>query len=115
MVNYMNMIKWGISILAGIAGFLWGMRHWSGPSAAIEAVLMCAAVLTVYRLIRGPGTLNRAVALKALGIIMAAFCGVLAAATGEGLYLDIALAWIIQALVGTIIIARHLEGEPRDD
>lgn len=79
------------------------------------AVLCAAAFLCLWRMIAGPTNADRAASLKVVSVIIIAFCGALALVTGLDLYLDIALAWAIQAFVGTLLLAKYIEGRQLDD
>ena len=65
-------------------------------SIALVAMLISAG-LTVYRLMRGPSLADRVVALDMLALLGIGFIGIVAVATEEYAYLDVAIAL---ALVG---------------
>ena len=50
-----------------------------------------------------------------LGILIVGFCGLMAVATGRAFYLDVALAWALLSFIGTIALAKFLEGRHFDD
>jgi multicomponent Na+:H+ antiporter subunit F len=50
-----------------------------------------------------------------LGILIVGFCGLMALATGRAFYLDVALAWALLSFIGTIALAKFLEGRNFDD
>ena len=54
-------------------------------------------------------------ALKVLGVLMTAFCGIGALLTGRDIYVDVAIAWAVQAFIGNLAFAKYLEGRPPDD
>jgi multicomponent Na+:H+ antiporter subunit F len=43
------------------------------------------------------------------------FCAILGLATGKDFYLNIALAWALLSFIGTIALAKFLEGRNFDD
>jgi multicomponent Na+:H+ antiporter subunit F len=43
------------------------------------------------------------------------FCAILALTTGKDFYLNIALAWALLSFIGTIALAKYLEGRNFDD
>ena len=79
------------------------------------SLLAMAFAVGLARLAAGPTPQDRAVAFKILGILIMGFCAVLAAITGRDLYIDIAIAWALQAMVGTMVIAKFLEGKRFDE
>ncbi len=79
------------------------------------SLLSLAFAIGLARLAAGPTSRDRAVAFKVLGILITGFCAVLAIVTGKDLYVDIAIAWALQAMVGTMVIAKFLEGKRFDE
>jgi len=55
------------------------------------------------------------VAIDILGIIIVGFCALLSLATGKDFYLNVALAWALLSFIGTIALAKFLEGRSFDD
>ncbi|MFC1501317.1 monovalent cation/H+ antiporter complex subunit F [Elusimicrobiota bacterium] len=78
-------------------------------------ILLFSCFIVLLRLFIGPTACDRASAFKILSVIVIGFCGILTAVTGEDLYIDIAIAWTIQAFIGTIALAKYLEGKALDD
>jgi multicomponent Na+:H+ antiporter subunit F len=50
-----------------------------------------------------------------LGIVLVGFCALLGIATGKDYYLNIALAWALLSFIGTIALAKFLEGRSFDE
>ena len=78
-------------------------------------VLMVCCFLCLYRIGRGPSAPDRTVAIDILGIVVVGFCGILSLVTGRDFYLNIALAWSLLSFIGTIALAKFLEGRSFDD
>jgi multisubunit Na+/H+ antiporter MnhF subunit len=74
------------------------------------ALLVVAIGLSAIRLFLGPSTPDRVVAADTLAVITTAGLAGLAAVFGNPIYLDIALVYGTLAFVGTVAIARALEG-----
>lgn len=68
-----------------------------------------AGALCLYRLVRGPGTPDRIVALDALLIIVVSGIAVGSAADGSGDYLPLLIAVSLLSFVGTVTVARFVE------
>lgn len=77
--------------------------------------LMICCFLCLYRIGRGPSAPDRTVAIDILGIIVVGFCSLLTLVTGKDYYLNIALAWALLSFIGTIALAKFLEGRNFDD
>lgn len=78
-------------------------------------ILLAACFITLIRLTTGPSAVDRAAAVKVLSVIVIGFCALLTTLTGQHIYIDIAIAWAFQAFVGTVVLAKYIEGKPLDD
>lgn len=82
---------------------------------AIQAGLVLTSSLTLlagYRVIVGPTTPDRIVALDVIATNVVAIAVLFALDTGEGALIDIALVLAIIAFVSTVAVARYLtEGD----
>ena len=77
--------------------------------------LLVAAFLCLWRAWAGPTPADRTVAVDLLGILMVGFCAVLSVQTGRDLYMIVGLAWSLLSFVGSLTLAKHLEGRRFDD
>ncbi len=84
-------------------------------SYILYLALLSCCFLCLYRIARGPTAPDRTVAIDILGIVIVGFCGILCLVTGEEFYLNIALAWALLSFIGTIALAKFLEGRNFDD
>lgn len=84
------------------------------PDVAMGVLLLCSA-LCIHRIIRGPTAPDRTVAIDILGVILVGFCCVFSLRPGLGYYLNIAIAWALVSFIGTIALAKFLEGRPYDE
>jgi multicomponent Na+:H+ antiporter subunit F len=71
--------------------------------------------MCLYRIGLGPTAPDRAVAIDILGIVIVGFCGLLGIVTEKDFYLNIALAWALLSFIGTIALAKFLEGRNFDE
>ena len=78
------------------------------------AVLMLGSLLCLYRIAKGPSAPDRTVAIDILGTLVVGFCCVLAILTGQEYYMNIAIAWALISFIGTLALAKYLEGRPYD-
>ena len=79
------------------------------------AVLLVASFLCLCRIGRGPTAPDRTVAIDILGTLVVGFCCVMALWTGQGFYMNIAIAWALLSFIGTIALAKYLEGRYYDE
>ena len=74
------------------------------------AFLAGAVLLGLYRLLRGPLSVDRVVAADTLSVIITGGIVVVGWLLGSALYLDVALIYGVLAFIGTVAIARAIEG-----
>jgi len=81
----------------------------------LVGLLGVSAVLCLYRIGRGPTTPDRMVGIDILGILVVGFASVSCILTGRDFVINIALAWALLSFVGTLALAKHLEGKGFDE
>ncbi|WP_457667621.1 monovalent cation/H+ antiporter complex subunit F [Thiolapillus sp.] len=74
------------------------------------ALMGIAMLLSLYRLLRGPSAVDRVVAADTLSVIITGTIAMLAWFLQSVLYLDVALVYGVLAFVGTVAVARTIEG-----
>jgi multicomponent K+:H+ antiporter subunit F len=74
---------------------------------AIGAVGL-ALLLTLYRLLRGPGAVDRALALDTLYVNTIALLIMLGIAINDNIYIEVALVIAMLGFVGTVALGRYL-------
>lgn len=72
-----------------------------------------AVVLTAWRMLRGPGVADRAVAMDLLGLLAVAAAALLALGAGHLALLDIGLGLGLVGFVGAIGVASFIERASR--
>ncbi len=85
------------------------------PLIILMVGLVLCAFLVLWRTLAGPTPADRTVSVDILGILMVGFCAVLTVATGKDLYMIVALAWSLLAFVGSLALAKFLEGKQFHD
>lgn len=70
--------------------------------------LLASAFLAAIRLMIGPGVADRAVALDLLAVLVVAYAGLRALATGIDAYLDVATVLALTGFLGTLAFARFI-------
>ncbi len=78
-------------------------------------ILLIAALLCLYRVLKGPTAADRIVAVDMLGILIVGFCAIIGIPTGRSWYLDIGIAWALQSFISTLALAKYLEGKNLDE
>jgi len=78
-------------------------------------VLVFGSFLCLYRIGMGPTPADRVVAIDILGILVVGFCVMVSILTGKDFYLNIAIVWSLLAFIGSIAIAKYMEGKGFDE
>jgi multicomponent Na+:H+ antiporter subunit F len=78
-------------------------------------VLLLCCFLCLYRIARGPTAPDRTVAIDILGIVIVGFCALLAVITGKDFYINVAITWALLSFIGTVALAKYLEGRGFDE
>ncbi len=123
----MRILRWlvGAVLLVGIivlvvlrpveSRFFEGGTEHSEFAARIVYILILSALMVLWRVLRGPTAADRIVAIDILGILIVGLCAMLSIATGKSWYIDIGIAWGLQSFIGTLALAKYLEGRRFDD
>jgi len=78
-------------------------------------LLIMGCFMCLYRVAMGPTPPDRAVAIDTIGVMVVGICGVFGIVTGRDFYLNIAIAWALLAFIGTLALAKYLEGRGFDE
>lgn len=77
----------------------------------IAAILYCLlALVLLYRIFRGPTAADRMCAADSLDLVSAVALVLYSLYSGRSIYLDIAMVVALLGFVGTVFVARYLEG-----
>ncbi|ASJ12262.1 MULTISPECIES: monovalent cation/H+ antiporter complex subunit F [Thermococcus] len=74
------------------------------------ALIAIATLLSMYRVFRGPTTVDRLVAVDIMTTITTGLMVLFALYYGRMIFLDVALVYAILAFGGVIAFARYMEG-----
>ncbi len=80
----------------------------------LNPLILCI-ILCLYRIAKGPTPADRAVGVDILGIVVVGSCALLSLVTKRDFFIDIAVAWALQSFIGTIALAKYLEGRRLDE
>lgn len=69
-----------------------------------------ALVLSLYRLFKGPQTVDRMVSLDAINMIVVGLIAMLTLYYRNDLFIDIAIVYAVLAFLEATVFARYLEG-----
>ena len=74
-----------------------------------DVLMLLAMALAALRIVRGPTTADRMVALDMIGITFGIICAAQALKSGEESALDIVLVFALVTFFGTVAVARHVQ------
>jgi multicomponent Na+:H+ antiporter subunit F len=78
----------------------------------VSAVLFIFMIFAILRAVLGPTPADRAVALDIVNTLVIAVMILLAAGYKSIIYVDVAIVYAILSFIGTLYIAKYLEGGP---
>ncbi len=77
--------------------------------------LLFASFLCLYRIGKGPTAADRMVAIDILGLIVVAICALIALFLKQSFFMDITLTFALLSFIGSLALAKYLEGRSLDD
>ncbi len=89
--------------------------HYAAFVTSAFYILLLAGVLCLFRVLRGPTSADRLVALDIFGVLIVGCCALFAMGTGQSWYIDIGITWALMSFIGALALAKYLEGRPLDD
>jgi multicomponent Na+:H+ antiporter subunit F len=81
------------------------------PFLVAMTMLALAAGLTFIRLAKGPTLPDRVIAIDLIGVVLVCVLVLMAGATAQGAFLDVAMVVALISFVGTVAYARYIERE----
>lgn len=78
-------------------------------------ILFICCILCIYRMGRGPTPPDRTVAIDMIGTVVVGFSALFTIKTDTDFYLNIALSWALLSFIGTMALAKYLEGKGFDE
>ncbi len=78
-------------------------------------VLLFSAFLVLLRVIFGPTTADRIVAVDILGILIIGLTGLFSLYYNESFFIDIGLIWALLSVIASLAFAKIYEGRQLDD
>ncbi len=76
----------------------------------VAVFLLIFMIFGVIRIVFGPTTPDRVVGLDTINTLVIAAMIILGAAYDEVIYIDVAIVYALLSFVGTLYIAKYLEG-----
>lgn len=87
----------------------------TGLPILLSLILLICVGLCLYRVLMGPTSADRIIAIDMMGIIIICYCALSALFTHREFLMDIAVSWAILGFIGTLSLAKYLEGKGFDD
>lgn len=91
------------------------ISHIAGIPIYLSIPLIICCFMCLYRIYKGPTSADRIVAIDILGILVISFCAFASVYYGRRFLMDIALSWAFLGFIGTLALAKYLEGKNFDE
>jgi multicomponent Na+:H+ antiporter subunit F len=78
-------------------------------------ILIALCFLCLLRVALGPTLADRMVAIDIMGVLVVGMCALLSVKLEREFLIDISLAWVFLSFIGTIALAKYLEGKKFDE
>jgi multicomponent Na+:H+ antiporter subunit F len=83
------------------------------PFLIALTMLAMAAGMTFIRLVKGPTLPDRVIAIDLIGVLLVCLLVLMAGATAQQAFLDVAMVVALISFVGTVAYAQYIEREGR--
>lgn len=77
--------------------------------------LLLCSLLCLIRISRGPTPPDRAVAIDLLGTVVVGFSALFTITSDSDFYMNVAISWALLSFIGTVALAKYLEGKKFDE
>ena len=77
--------------------------------------LLVSILAALWRVFRGPSNFDRLLAFNAASLVVSGFCAILSVALKKDIYIDIAIAWLLQNYLITLALTKYFDGRDLDD
>jgi multicomponent Na+:H+ antiporter subunit F len=78
-------------------------------------ILFVCCFFCLFRILKGPTAPDRTVAIDILGIVIVCFCALMSVVTGKDFFISVAIVWSLLSFIGTLALAKYLEGRGFDE
>ena len=78
-------------------------------------VLLVCCFLCLYRIGMGPTPPDRAVAIDVLGTVVVGFSALFTLISKSDFYMNVAISWALLSFIGSVALAKYLEGKNFDE
>ncbi len=78
-------------------------------------IIILSAFMCLFRIMMGPTSADRIVAIDILGILIVGICAILSISTGRSWYIDIGIVWALQSFISALALSKYLEGKGFDE
>ena len=78
-------------------------------------LLALCSFLALYRIFMGPTPADRIISVDILGLLMVAICALMAHFMKLSFLMDITITFALLSFIGSLALAKYLEGRTLDD
>ena len=77
----------------------------------VAAVLLILAIGLMYRVVKGPHTIDKLLAADCIEIIISLVMVVYGAAAGRAIFVDLGLILALLGFIGSVLISKYMAGD----
>ena len=112
----MKLLKWlgGLLIIIAFLYFNFFVFQADLLIKMINVGLFCS-LFVLFRVIFGPSSADRIIAVEILGILIIGMLAILGLHYEQGFYMDIALIWALLSFIASLAFSKILEGRQLDE
>jgi len=112
----MKAIRWAVGlVILGALGYLNFFVFRAPLLVRLINVSLFSALFVLYRVVRGPSSADRIMAVDILGVLIIGMLALIGRFYKQGFFMDIALIWALLSFVASLAFAKILEGRRIDD
>jgi len=112
----MKVIRWlgGLIIILAFLYFNFFIYEGNLLLKLVNVSMFCA-LFVLFRVVFGPSSADRIVAVDILGILIIGMLALLGLFYNQNFFMDIALIWALLSFIASLAFAKILEGRQLDD
>ena len=112
----MKTLRWFIGLVAIGFCLYFNFFIFEGPILIkLINISLFSALFVLFRVLRGPSSADRIVAVDILGILVIGMLALLGLHYKSNFFIDIALIWALLSFIASLAFAKILEGRSLDD
>ena len=112
----MKLLRWiiGLILIAAFIYFNFFIFEAAFVVKLVNVLLFCSLFI-LYRVMAGPTSADRIVAVEILGVLIVGLTALIGIFYNQSFFMDIGLIWALLSFIASLAFAKILEGRQLDD